>query len=99
MNIERLTTRVGARAFSQGGATYQGAHVPGGVARGITAVLDRDYEVLQDDQLARRVTVIAVQVAQIPESARGDTIERDGRMWRVHQTLEDDGHERVLEVS
>ncbi|MES1927537.1 hypothetical protein [Salinisphaera sp. T31B1] len=99
MNIERLTTRAGARAFSQGRAVYRGARVPGGVVHDITAVLDRSYEVFDEDGVARRVTVMAVQVSQVPSSERGDTIERDGRSWQVIHTLEDDGHDRVLEVT
>jgi|GEM_PF-1762769 hypothetical protein len=99
MNLERLTTRAGFRAFSQGGAVYRGGRVPNGVVRGIKAVLDRNYEVYDDDQIARRVTVIAVLVAQVPVSERRDTIERDGQTWQVHQVLDDDGFERVLEVS
>jgi len=99
MNIERLTTRTGQRAFSQGGAVYRGARPSTSHIDDITAVLDRSYEVLDEDNIARRVTVIAVQVDQVPYSDNGDTIERAGRDWQVIQTLEDDGHERVLEVT
>jgi len=101
MNIERMTAAAGQRAMSQGAATYAGPGVPGGSVSPITAVLDREYEVYEtDEQLPRRVTVIAVQVAQVPVTHEGqDTITRGGKTWRVHQVLSDDGHERVLEVS
>jgi hypothetical protein len=99
MNIERLTTRAGFRAFAQGGAIYRGARVPNGQVVGVHAVLDRNYEVLDENQMPQRVTVMAVPVAQIPESVRGDTIERDGRVWQVYHVLDDDGFERVLQVT
>ena len=97
MNIERLTTRAGARAFTQGRAVYAGARV--GVVPGITAVLDRSYEVFDEDGVARRITVIAVQVSQVPHSDKGDTITRGDEFWQVTGTIEDDGVERVLQVT
>lgn len=98
MDIERLTARVGQRVMSQGRATYEGAHVPGGVVAGITAVLDRDYELIDDDQMAIRVSVMSIEVAQVPTSTEGDVITRQGQRWHVGPTIEDDGHMRVVRV-
>ena len=100
MKIERLATRAGMRVFSQGGAVYRGAGVPGGVKAGVRAVLDRNFEVYEEDQLARRTTVMSLLVSEVPRTHDGqDTIERDGRVWHVDATLDDDGYERVVEVS
>lgn len=98
MDIERLTAATGQRAISQGEATYRGPGVPGGEVTPITAVLDRNFQVLDEDQLERSINVMAVQVSQVPDSSAGDTIIRGGTTWRVGQMISDDGYERVLEV-
>lgn len=97
MNLERLATRAGFRVFNQGKAVYNGARV--GTVTGVEAVLDRNYEVFDEDGVSRRVTVMSVPVAQVPYSDNGDTIVRAGEYWQVTNTLDDDGHERVLQVT
>ena len=98
IDIERITARVGQRVMSQGRATYEGARVPNGRAEGITAVLDRDYELFDEDQVAIRVSVMSIEVQQVPESQQGDVIIRPGERWTVGPTIEDDGHMRVVRV-
>ena len=86
-----------ARAPRARAGARLGARV--GVVPGITAVLDRSYEVFDEDGVARRITVIAVQVSQVPHSDKGDTITRGDEFWQVTGTIEDDGVERVLQVT
>lgn len=94
MDIEDLVTRASFNAFGRGRmGSYNGQP-------DIPVILDHDYEVYVDDeQLPQRVTTICVQVSDVPESRRGDTILRAGKTWRVSETLEDDGYERRLAVT
>ncbi|MED5558304.1 MAG: hypothetical protein VYB70_08995 [Pseudomonadota bacterium] len=62
-------------------------------------VLDRGYEVYDQDQVAMHVTTISVLVTDVATSRQGDTIALPGRTWTVQQILEDDGFERRLWVS
>ncbi|XKE45749.1 hypothetical protein LG302_00990 [Halomonas organivorans] len=77
-------------------ADYQGAEV---TAEGIQVVIDRDWEVYDQDQVAMRVTTISVLVTDVPTSKQGDQIVLPSRTWTVQQILEDDAHERRLWVS
>lgn len=65
----------------------------------ILVILDRDFEVQDEDQVAMRVVTISVMVADVATSRQGDTIVLPGRTWTVQQILEDDGHTRRLWVS
>lgn len=65
----------------------------------IPVILDRDFEVMDEDQVAMRVTTISVQVSLVATSRQGDSIALPGRTWTVQQILEDDGHIRRLWVS
>lgn len=77
-------------------ADYQGAAV---AASGILAILDRNFEAHDDDQVALRITTVSVRVAEVPSSSRGDQIDIAGRTWAVQEILEDDGHIRRLYVT
>ncbi|CAM9358905.1 unnamed protein product [Ectocarpus sp. 12 AP-2014] len=61
--------------------------------------LDLDYEVYDQDQLARRVRSILVPVERVPGSSQGDQIVTLNRTWMVEEILEDDGYWRRLWVS
>lgn len=74
---------------------YQGAVT----APDIMVVLERDFEVYDDNQIAMRVITISVLIADVAESRQGDTIATNGRTWTVQQVLTDDGHVRRLWVS
>ena len=65
----------------------------------VPVILDRDFEVYDEDQVAMRVTTISVQVSQVPTSRQSDSIALPGRTWTVQQILEDDGFIRRLWVS
>lgn len=77
-------------------ADYQGASA---TAADIRVILDRDWEVHDQDQVAMRVTTVSVRVADVASSQQGDQIITADRTWTVQQTLEDDGHLRRLWVS
>ena len=62
-------------------------------------VLDRGYEVYDQDQVAMHVTTISVLVKDVATSRQGDAIALPGRTWTVQQILEEDGFERRLWVS
>lgn len=98
MNIERLTTNGAFRAFGADElATY--SYGAGGSVPNVRAVLDRDIEIYDEDQLPLRVTTISVPVKAVPKSQRGDSIVMDGRTWHVNRILDDDGYHRVIEVT
>ncbi|WP_278369512.1 head-tail joining protein [Vreelandella titanicae] len=77
-------------------AAYQGSESS---SPELYVVLDRGYEVYDQDQVAMHVTTISVLVADVATSRQGDTIAVPGRTWTVQQILEDDGFERRLWVS
>ncbi|MGE4534658.1 head-tail joining protein [Halomonas sp.] len=76
-------------------ADYTGATM----ASQVPVILDRDFEVMDEDQVAMRVTTISVQVIDVATSRQGDSIHLGGRTWTVQQILEDDGFIRRLWVS
>lgn len=77
-------------------ADYLGAST----ASGILAVIDRAWQVEDQDQLSMPITTISVMVADVPKSRQGDQVAMtSGETWTVQQVLEDDGHERRLWVS
>lgn len=77
-------------------AVYQGSESS---SPELYVVLDRGYEVYDQDQVAMHVTTISVLVADVATSRQGDAIAVPGRTWTVQQILEDDGFERRLWVS
>lgn len=77
-------------------AAYQGSESS---SPELYVVLDRGYEVYDQDQVAMHVTTISVLVADVATSRQGDAISVPGRTWTVQQILEDDGFERRLWVS
>lgn len=77
-------------------AAYHGSEAS---APELHAVVDKGFEVYDQDQVAMRVTTISVRVADVATSRQGDTIALPGRTWTVQQILEDDGYERRLWVS
>lgn len=77
-------------------AAYQGSESS---SPELYVVLDRGYEVYDQDQVAMHVTTISVLVADVATSRQGDTITLPGRTWTVQQIIEDDGFERRLWVS
>ncbi|WP_311949248.1 head-tail joining protein [Halomonas piscis] len=66
---------------------------------GVVHQLEKDWEVMDDDQVAMRVTTICIMVKDVAKSRQGDQIITPGRTWTVQQVLEDDGHVRRLWVS
>lgn len=99
MKLERMATNAAFRAFgTEDKATYHYGDGSTAVA-GVRAVLDRDFEVFDEDQLPLRVTTICIPVATIATSQRGDTIDMAGRTWHVNRILDDDGYERRIEVT
>lgn len=86
-----------ASIFTEAGdlADYQGAESHAD----IFVVIDHGFEVMDEDQVAMRVTTISVRVLDVPKSRQGDKITASGRTWTVQQILEDDGHVRRLWVS
>lgn len=65
----------------------------------VPVILDRDFEVMDEDQVAMRVITISVQVSDVASSRQGDTVTLGARTWTVQQILEDDGFIRRLWVS
>lgn len=82
--------------LGDGLCTYQAR---AGVIPGATHMLDRDFEVYGEDQVAMRVTTISVRCTEVTKSAQGDRVVTPSRAWTVQQVLEDDGHWRRLWVS
>lgn len=66
---------------------------------GIPHQLEKDWEVMDDDQVAMRVTTICIMAKDVPKSRQGDQVITPGRTWTVQQVLEDDDHVRRLWVS
>lgn len=81
--------------LADGTCTYRGATL----TEDIAYILEHDFEVYDDDQVAMRVTTVSVWSSEIGKTSMGDTIETPDRTWRVQQILEDDGHVRRLWVS
>lgn len=71
----------------------------GFIAEGIDHILDRDFEVQDENQVARYVTTISVLVSAVAKSRQGDTVATPDRQWKVQEILEDDGRWRRLWVS
>jgi len=94
--LDRLDAAVESH-LSDGACRYVTAG--GTVIDNVPYLLDRDFEVQEDDQVALRVTTISVRVSRVSKSGRGDTITAAGRTWNVQQTLEDDGSWRRLYVT
>lgn len=92
--LERLN-QVGMARLADSVGDYAGAST----ATGIALMIDRDFEVYNEDQVAMRVVTISVLVSDVPTSRQGDTIATTERAWTVQQILEDDGHMRRLWVS
>ena len=62
-------------------------------------LLDRDYQIYDDNQLPQVITTISIPSNAIERSRAGDRFIVGGKEWKIHQTLEDDGHWRRLYVS
>lgn len=82
--------------LGDGPCNYQGAD---GVLAGVSHILDLDFEVMDEDQVAMRVTTVSVRVLDVARSRQGDKVVTPVRTWTVQQILEDDGHIRRLWVS
>lgn len=74
-------------------------HGRGFTAVGIDYILDRDFDVQDENQVARYDTTISVLVSAVATSRQGDTIATPDRQWTVQELLEDDGRWRRLWVS
>lgn len=94
-HADRLDEAV-MRHLGDGPCTYQGS---GFVAQGAPHILDRDWEVYDENQVAMRVTTVSVWASSVPESRQGDQVITADRTWTVQQILEDDGYMRRLWVS
>lgn len=77
-------------------ANYQ---LAGGGSVPLMAVIQKDWEVMDDDQVAMRVTTVCIMARDVSKSRQGDQVITPGRTWTVQQILEDDGHVRRLWVS
>jgi hypothetical protein len=62
-------------------------------------LLDRDYQTYDENQLPQIITTISIPSSTIERSRSSDRFIANGKEWKVHQTLEDDGHWRRLYVS
>lgn len=62
-------------------------------------ILDRDFEVYDEDQVAMRVTSLTVEVTAVPSSRQGDSLTTADQTWTVQQILNDDGQLRRLWVT
>lgn len=82
--------------LGDGPCSYQGAD---GALPGVSHILDLDFEVMDEDQVAMRVTTVSVRVLDVARSRQGDKVVTPARTWTVQQILEDDGHIRRLWVS
>ena len=88
--------RVFGEQLSDGEAAYETRD--GEVIEGVPYVLDLDFEVLTEDQLAARIKTVLVPVSRVPESRYDDRLVTDERTWTCARTLEDDGQWRRIEV-
>jgi len=94
----RLTEAVMDHLHDTGVCVYTGETL----LTGVDYILDHEFEVFDQDQVAQYVSAISVKVDQVPCSRQGDTITTPttpGITWTVQQTLEDDGYLRVLMVT
>lgn len=89
--------RVFMDRLSDGLATYTPA--TGTAILNVPYQLDLEYEVYDQDQLARRVRTVLLPVEHVPATAEGDQIVTPPRTWRVETILEDDGYWRRVWVS
>ncbi|MDT8895477.1 hypothetical protein RSO41_12505 [Halomonas sp. I1] len=94
-HIDRLDEAVMTH-LSDGTCDYQGSVSS---AQGVPHILEHDFEVQDDDQVAMHVTTVSVWVSDVATSRQGDKIITPSRTWTAQQILEDDGHMRRLWVS
>lgn len=99
MPFDDYTGRLNEAVMSylgDGAGTYHGVGFTATEAR---YILDRDFEVYDEDQVAMRVTSLSVEVAVVPSSRQGDSFVTADRTWTVQQILNDDGQLRRLWVT
>ena len=78
----------------------QGVYIAGATSIPDTPyLLDRDYQIYDDNQLPQVINTISIPSSVIDKSRAGDRFVVGGKEWKIHQTLEDDGHWRRLYVS
>ncbi|MES3674606.1 hypothetical protein QC589_01480 [Halomonas elongata] len=94
-HLDRLDEAVMTH-LSDGTCDYQGSSSS---ASGVRYMLDHDFEVYDENQVAMHVTTVSVHVNDVATSRQGDQIVTPSRSWTVQQILEDDGHLRRLWVS
>lgn len=95
-HLSRMDAAIVTHLTDGQGVYHEGATV----LPNIPYLIDRDYQIYDDNQLPQVVTSLSIPSSTVIKSRAGDRFTAaDGKVWKIHQTLEDDGHWRRLYVS